>query len=259
MQDSSYKITSLASESLSSFVDTIALYEFNDSAPIHLNPDGHFEFIFQLEGQFEQQLLNTDEWIKRPRHFVGGLHSTSFLIRPENKNAKLISVRLNAAYARQFIPEKLNVFRNRLVDFQDLFGSDKSKMLNNIDQHRTISCNIQEVERFLNAIRRPSEVSIVDAALHEIHSTNGQLSISKLVEQSKLSRAQFRKRFSEEIGMSPKEYSKIIRFQEVSNQLKNRKKQKLSDIAYDCGYFDQSHFVHDFRSITGVSPKHFRA
>jgi len=64
------------------------------------------------------------------------------------------------------------------------------------------------------------------------------------------------KLFYSHTGLSPKSYNKINRFQ-LSLQLIAKNNQPFTSIAYDCGYFDQSHFIRDFKSFTGVTPSYY--
>ena len=67
---------------------------------------------------------------------------------------------------------------------------------------------------------------------------------------------QFERTFSKYVGVNPKKFASIIRFQNVI-QMKSKHKKSMSQIAFDNGYYDQSHFLHDFKSLTGLTPKDF--
>ncbi|TXJ23716.1 MAG: AraC family transcriptional regulator [Chitinophagaceae bacterium] len=71
-----------------------------------------------------------------------------------------------------------------------------------------------------------------------------------------LSTRQFERNFKEFAGFSPKLYSRIIRFQSAIEQYGQTGK-SLTEIAYDCGYYDQSHFIHDFKEFSGLHPRHY--
>ena len=82
--------------------------------------------------------------------------------------------------------------------------------------------------------------------------------LKSLAELACLSTAQFRKRFKTEVGISPKYFARIIRVNAIIDTLKKQTlSQKLGDIAYQFNYFDQSHFNHDFKTVTGSLPKAF--
>ncbi|MDG1692959.1 MAG: helix-turn-helix domain-containing protein, partial [Methylophilaceae bacterium] len=59
------------------------------------------------------------------------------------------------------------------------------------------------------------------------------------------------------VGLSPKQFSKIIQFQSSLNKLTEAKFQKLTDIGFDSGFTDQSHFIRTFKSYTGQTPSFY--
>ncbi|MDE7418894.1 MAG: helix-turn-helix transcriptional regulator [Muribaculaceae bacterium] len=84
--------------------------------------------------------------------------------------------------------------------------------------------------------------------------TNPTITIQKLADTACLSRKQFERIFLDSVGMNPKEYAKIVRFQRSiwSMQCGDR---NFAGIAAECGYSDQSHFIREFKSMTGMTPK----
>ncbi|MET3886852.1 DUF6597 domain-containing transcriptional factor [Niastella sp. OAS944] len=91
-------------------------------------------------------------------------------------------------------------------------------------------------------------------AITEIFRAKGEVSFDALLKQLQLSERTLERRFKQSIGVSAKLFSRICRFQESLNQLRKNNYQKLSDIAYENGYSDQSHFIRTFKEFTGVSP-----
>lgn len=90
--------------------------------------------------------------------------------------------------------------------------------------------------------------------LMDIHGSRGQLSISELAKRHASSVRQLERGFKAETGMSPKEYSNIIRFQNALNCIKNSKDRSFLDIAFECGYYDHAHLTHDLKRKAGLSP-----
>jgi len=95
---------------------------------------------------------------------------------------------------------------------------------------------------------------ITKFAVTEIFRGKGEVSFDALLKQLQLSERTLERRFKQSIGVSAKLFSRICRFQESLNQLRKNNYQKLSDIAYENGYSDQSHFIRTFKEFTGVSP-----
>ena len=72
-----------------------------------------------------------------------------------------------------------------------------------------------------------------------------------------LSEKQFSRVFSDNIGLSPKEFSRIIRIQRALSILQNLPRINFAQLAYDCGYTDQSHMIKEFKQFSGYTPKEF--
>ncbi|MDX2361480.1 MAG: helix-turn-helix transcriptional regulator [Crocinitomicaceae bacterium] len=253
----SYRTTHYTSNRFSELINGFTHYQFDDIAPIQLYPEGHFELILQLESDFLHNTPSTDQWESRPQQFIGGLHNQAYSIRPACKNASLISIVFKPESAKYFIPEKLNAFKNKVVDVADVFTRAELELVKRVDADATLTSSITNLENFLERVFRNKTFSPIDKVLGTITKNKEALSVSELAKSVNLSDAQFRKRFGEEVGMSPKEYQKIIRFDRIAKLLQTTTPVNLTDLAYENGYYDQAHFIHDFRSITGVSPKKY--
>ncbi|MHA4810672.1 DUF6597 domain-containing transcriptional factor [Flavitalea flava] len=99
---------------------------------------------------------------------------------------------------------------------------------------------------------------ITHYAYHQIIESGGLLALRDLQKDLQLSERSFERRFNQYIGISPKLFSKVCRFQASLRQLKSNRYSKLSDIAYDNGYADQSHFIRAFKEFSGFSPYQFQ-
>lgn len=95
-------------------------------------------------------------------------------------------------------------------------------------------------------------------AIAQISRSKGQVSLKELHRQSGMSERNFERRFQQSVGLSPKLYSRICRFQASLAQLRNNDFQKLSDIAFENEYTDQSHFIRAFKEFAGLSPNQFQ-
>ena len=70
-------------------------------------------------------------------------------------------------------------------------------------------------------------------------------------------RRQLERNFKKQIGVSPKQLGKVIRLQTALKMLLDPKTERLTEIAYESEYFDQAHFIKDFKEFTGINPKDF--
>ncbi|MGS2739753.1 helix-turn-helix domain-containing protein [Sinomicrobium sp. M5D2P17] len=86
---------------------------------------------------------------------------------------------------------------------------------------------------------------------------NGELSLKALQNDMQISERTFERKFREHVGVSPRLYARICRFRSAMVQLQSKDYMKLTDIAYDNGYADQSHFIRTFQEFTGYTPSDF--
>ncbi|RPE07920.1 AraC family transcriptional regulator [Chitinophaga lutea] len=93
-------------------------------------------------------------------------------------------------------------------------------------------------------------------SVRQILFSSTALSIPALADSCYLSRRQFERKFVHYAGYSPKQFQRIARFNAVIKGF-DKRPSSLTEMAYNCGYYDQSHFIHDFRLFSGYNPKAF--
>jgi AraC-like DNA-binding protein len=96
-------------------------------------------------------------------------------------------------------------------------------------------------------------------ALSSIMQTGGSIPLKNIYEKLQVSERTFERKFKEYVGISPKLFTRICRFQASLNQMRQSNFEKLSDIAFENEYSDQSHFIRSFREFTGFSPNQYKA
>jgi AraC-like DNA-binding protein len=90
-----------------------------------------------------------------------------------------------------------------------------------------------------------------------IQQTQGKININQMASEVCLSRKQFERIFAEKIGITPKQYLKTIRFQAAIYKKQQNAHLNMTELSYESGYFDQSHFINDFKTLSGLTPKQF--
>ena len=99
---------------------------------------------------------------------------------------------------------------------------------------------------------------LVTHSLNRMFESGGIIRLEQLAEETGYSERYLNKCFHRETGLSPKQFAKIIRFQKSVTALNDSGEISLTEIAANAGYFDQAHFVHDFKAYTGLTPKRYR-
>ena len=149
-------------------------------------------------------------------------------------------------------------FTNISPDLESVFGAEgrrfEQSMIAAVDDLERVRTASNFLIRKLE--RSSRELPNVHRAVHSILDAKGSVNIVQIAREHALSTRQFERRFKEFAGLSPKLYSRIIRFQ-AATQHKFSGVRDLTEIAYACGYYDQSHFINDFRQFSGYSPKEY--
>ena len=102
-------------------------------------------------------------------------------------------------------------------------------------------------------------VPIASFALHQFAVHSHDVKIAGVIDQAGLSPKRFIEKFKGAVGISPKRYCRILRFQQALSHAESGHRLNWTHIAADCGYFDQAHFIHGFRSFAGVTPTAYQA
>lgn len=222
-------------------------------------PDGCMEMIFHF-GDFYKQYLADGSYIIQPKSFVFGQITHTLDIEPTGETG-IFAIRFHPDGFMPFATMPINNMENRAVPLQELFGKEGIHLEKEVLNALTSEERVKIIESFLlnRLISLESIDRVAKSSVEIIMQLHGQLSINELTEDLKINRRQLERKFSSVIGLSPKQLSKIIRIQSTLKMLANKQFTSLTAIAYEGSYYDQAHFIKDFKEFTGVSPKMFYA
>lgn len=220
-------------------------------------PDGCMEMIFHY-GDLYKQYTENGKSIVQPRCFAIGQLTRPLEIEPTGETA-IFSVRFHPEGFLPFATFPIKEMENTAVSLEKLFGKDGLEIELRILGANSTSDRIKLIETFLlNRLTDTETIDrIVKSTVETILTANGQLSVNDLSRQININRRQLERKFSSAIGLSPKQLSKTIRLQATLKMLLNRKFTTLTTLAYQGEYYDQAHFIRDFKEFTGSTPKDF--
>ncbi len=96
---------------------------------------------------------------------------------------------------------------------------------------------------------------LVLAALAIIHKSKGNIRIKELTEQLHISQSPLEKRFRQAVGAPPKKFASLVRLKYVIQQYSSAN--SLTELGYEAGFYDQAHFIKEFKTLTGDTPEKF--
>ncbi|KFC19557.1 helix-turn-helix transcriptional regulator [Chryseobacterium sp. FH1] len=220
-------------------------------------PDGCMEMIFHYGDLYLQHTLNGNH-ITQPKCFVIGQLTRPLEIEPTGRTG-IFAVRFHPNGFLPFASIPIREMENTAISLEKLFGKDGLDIQNIILNSHSTQEKINLIEKFLlNRLTSTKTIDhIVKSSVETIITANGQLSIEEISRITRVNRRQLERKFSLAIGLSPKQLSKTIRLQIALKLLLTGEFTNLTSLAYENEYYDQAHFIKDFREFVGVTPKEF--
>ncbi|QBD83398.1 AraC family transcriptional regulator [Ktedonosporobacter rubrisoli] len=186
---------------------------------------------------------------------LSGAHS-EFTILDSISRAEMIGVGFKVGGAYPFLPLPATELHNAIIPLEALWGAAARNLREQLLAAATPEDKFHILESFLLArLARSFEAHpAVSLALSAFQNESGDSAIATVTERIGYSPRHFIQLFSHEVGLTPKQFCRIQRFQKILHLLEGKQQVQWSDIALQCGYFDQAHFIHDFRAFSGLTP-----
>lgn len=166
-----------------------------------------------------------------------------------------LEVMISPLGASRLLGVPLDVLTGVVVDLEDLIGVKAKRLIEHLaelpDWPSRFAVMDTVLPRWLDEGRPPAPM--VEYAWQRIAETQGRVSIGTLVDELGCSRRYLLTQFRSQIGVPPKSLARVLRCRHAMRLLQAGGK-SIGDIAYECGYFDQSHLNRDFKLITGIVP-----
>jgi AraC-like DNA-binding protein len=246
---------------LSSFVKcywTLQVPADGDTPKQRILPDGCIELFFIL-GDDVKRFTAGGDFIIQPREMVLGQITEPYFIQPAGY-VDSFAARFYPYGFANFVDVPIDRLANTETPIAHLFGADASNHLKTKIIHaKDTAHRIQIIEDFLleRMKSRATIDKIVKTTVDALLAAKGSISIHSIFKEDLSKRRQLERKFSRQIGVSPKQLAKMIRLQAVLKMLIGHHSGDLTNVAYESDYHDQAHFIKDFREFTGASPKHF--
>lgn len=221
-----------------------------------LLPDGYSEIVFVLEGRFERRAVGqAGPWNVMASSYVIGGRSNSVIARNLTP-VRLVSVKLDSRRLREIIGTPLDEFRDGTVTLRDLGCKELLRLEDAVANASSVSGIASVLDTFLLRTRW-SDARTPDVAelLRGVQSSHGALSIMQFLRARHLDARTIERHFAACMGMTPKQYARIVRFKRSYGRLMLSGPDRTRVGAHLEGYYDQSHFDRDFKRFLGVSPR----
>ena len=251
-------------EPLSRFVELLWYYQNEPTAHSkeRLMPDGCASLVINL-AEDTIRLYNAEDTRKVTRFsrsVFSGPRSECFAI-DSDEQVCVMGVSFHAGGAVPFVGFPVEEVHNVLLDLDILWGHRAEELRDRVHGAPTPREKLHALECVL--LQRAAGMleghPVVEYATRNIITAPQIARIAEVVQATGFSPRRFIEIFRRDVGMTPKLFCRVRRFQRVLQRITSGRPVNWADVALDCGYFDQAHFIHDFRNFSGVNPTKYLA
>ena len=232
--------------------DIAVYYEFtvkalhcNEHDTITLIPDGCFDILFYLDENHPQAYLWTTPYSRKEQKFLHP-QGSYFGVRFWPEQTSILFKEHMQELVEQVIPlNQLLVFDEAIYD----------KLLN----AQNLQQRIHIFDQFLQHIKQQAlhETLIVKYVTNQLYESYGCCSLKVVSESAGYSQQYIRRVFERFIGFSPKQFAQVIQLQRTLLQIESQKVKDLQDLTFEAGYYDQAHFIKNFKKFMHTTPKRY--
>lgn len=244
---------------LNAFIDHF-YYFSNYEAPHVIDrflPNGEVQVIFDLTDQPKSIYHNeTLREIQSCRNvWFSGFRTKPITIPSGNENEMLI-IQFKPGKAYPFLTVPMDKLTNTVVDAEMVMGREILSIRQRLIAASGPAEKFQLLERQLIklSLKKLEKDPLISFAVSTILASPNKYSIRTLADRTGYSQKHLIKLFKEKVGVTPKAFLKVVRFQRAIQQIEHQLDIDWSAIVFDCGFYDQSHFIADFKHFSGFTP-----
>lgn len=220
--------------------------------PERILPDGCIELILNFGASVREVKANGEEQ-HQPLTVLVGQMTRPVMIAPSGV-VQLLGIRFQPGGTFPFLRLPMHELTNQVVELKALSAEFERDLLGCAKKESELLSKVASIQNLLGErVRGCKHESWLTSLAAQIVQRGGQISIDRLAADAGVSGRQMERRFLCEVGLSPKQLCRILRFQQIFRAL-NHDEATWATVAVDCGYYDQAHLIRDFRQFAGLTP-----
>ncbi len=255
----------LPAKFLEPFVENFYEFETTRDSPQFtvelMVPDSTNGFIFV---QRHEMVRHTPHRANAPdrlsKSYLFGHKTKPVLYYFKNEQFHCFGVRLKPLGLGVFSPVPAHTLTDYFVEGQEVFGKEFAEVEDGIFNAVAFEEKVEVVQMFLAGLLKNSlfpHLQVLDRAIKSIYVNHGTLAVADLAASCHLSIKSLERLFLQRVGITPKLFQRIVRFNHAINRHYLNPNQSLTDITYHSGYYDQMHFVKEMKEFTSLSPTEY--
>ncbi|MFP2996340.1 DUF6597 domain-containing transcriptional factor [Spongiivirga sp. MCCC 1A20706] len=251
------------SQPFSTYIESIFYYKgfMPDHSIERVVPTGHLFIIFELDG-IERNTFDNDNLEPNGifnNVWISGMHK-NYLSISAHENSEMLVIQFKPYGAHPFLKISVNELNNSVVDASSIFGEEIVILRNELMVIEDFKTKFSKVQSWLKSeydqTRTPKEelITIIDS-----FTKNPVANHSGIIRQYSKTQKHLIQQFKKYVGLTPKVFHRIMRFNNLLGQIQNKEKPEWAKVAHDTGYADQAHFIKEFKEFSGFNPEEFIA
>ena len=251
---------------LQPFIEKYMFYEVNAShisnVPFRALPNGNVEIFLHVKGN------NVHFFEKKPAYqltnFIAGIFELSYpmniKITYASNSFRGLSITLSHSGVNKFLNRPISDVTNRIIKADYFWGFKGKQYITNILQAEKDRTKIHLLNQLFTWLLHQSDnkkQQEIQPILEFLENKSGKITVDEIAHHLSLSYKSIYRKFNNHIGISPKTYLKIIRFNRACRLLYHFPSINWGELVYHCGYYDQAHFINEFHHIMKESPLDF--
>ena len=246
---------------LDKFIESI--FHFKHFSPDHsierVVPTGHIFLLFELDGiprnTFDNGTLKPNATFNKV--WISGMHK-NYLSISAPQDSEMFVIQFKPSGGHPFFHVPIDELNDRVVSAQEILGDGILDLREKILEKSTSNEKFALAENWLKSRFESSKTPNTELLSTLDQLANKPLSDHKtIVESYPKTQKHLIAQFKKYCGLTPKVLHRIFRFNEILQQINEKKEINWSQIAHQCGYTDQSHFIKEFKEFSGFNPQKF--
>ena len=242
--------------SLENFIECFWIVENEDPTPVKqkIIPDGFTEIIFHFGDHY--RIKQKKQWLIQPRNLLAGQLRKYFML--ENiGTSDILGIKFKPAALTHLYNLNMSLVTDRVVNLCEVL-EEPGALLRAANEGKDHYERINSLCTYFKnmPVIKDRKQTPVDRAVDLVFDQNGMVTVTELCDAAGVGERQLENIFKKFIGLSPKFFSRIIRFNYIF-KLVDKNEQSWTSLAYEAAYYDQSHFIRNFKDFTGESPSSY--
>lgn len=215
--------------------------------------------VFNFKQQPEQHTYNDKTLTLDKSAYIFGQSLSPRVVNSNEKGVDIVGVKFKPLGITKLTGINMGHLANEIVDAEDIWGNDLKQLCDEMQSAPTLEKTIAVLETFLLQKRLSTNlhyrIDNAHNALTLITKHQGNIDVKSLQEQTNTSRKTLERAFMNYLGVHPKIYTRIVRFNAIKNILDHAAFDgNLTTLALDFGFYDSSHFISEFKNFSGTTP-----